>query len=52
MNPQPANRVVTRFLWWPMYLQYEFRWLRTVRIEQVFVRCGYADYYWADVRFV
>ena len=41
------SRVVKRFLWWPVLLDRELRWLETAYIVQRYSRVGY----WYNKRF-
>src|ERR1044071_9301849 len=46
------ERIVRKFLWWPMCLKGETRWLESASVRQVYVKESTGTEYWCWVDFV
>jgi hypothetical protein len=44
-------RVIRRFLWWPVTIHSETRWLEFAEIEQRY-HCSMDENFWVSIRFV
>lgn len=49
-----TKRVIRRFLFWPLRIDQEMRWMEWVRIEQMYCVCDHRDdeLGWINQRFV
>jgi hypothetical protein len=51
-NKQGDTRVIKKFLWLPLKIGYEIRWLETVLLLQEFKECTFIRNHWETLQFM
>lgn len=47
-----TKKIKTKFLWWPVSIDGETRWLETATIQYRVLTENFYDYYWSPINFI